>query len=72
LQIKTKNVSCHTADFKPVKQEVNDTLIFPPLVLEQAKKHYAAKGQKVTYSLVIPTALLPLAQLLTNFLILFF
>jgi hypothetical protein len=32
LQIKTKIVSCHTADFKPVKQEVNGTLILPPLV----------------------------------------
>jgi hypothetical protein len=32
LQIKTKIVSCHTADSKPVKQEVNGTVIFPPLV----------------------------------------
>ena len=32
LQIKTKIVSCHTADFKPVKQEVNGTVILPPLV----------------------------------------
>jgi hypothetical protein len=32
LQIKTKIVSCHTADSKPVKQEVNDTVILPPLV----------------------------------------
>ncbi len=32
LQIKTKNVSCHTADSKPVKQEVNCTVILPPLV----------------------------------------
>jgi hypothetical protein len=31
LQIKTKNVSSHTADSKPVKQEVNGTLILPPL-----------------------------------------
>ncbi len=31
LQIKTKIVS-HTADFKPVKQEVNSTVILPPLV----------------------------------------
>jgi hypothetical protein len=27
-----KNVSCHTADSKPVKQEVNCTVILPPLV----------------------------------------
>ncbi len=32
LQIKTKIVSCHTADSKPVKQEVIGTVIFPPLV----------------------------------------
>jgi hypothetical protein len=29
---KTKIVSCHTADSKPVKQEVNGTVILPPLV----------------------------------------
>jgi hypothetical protein len=32
LLIKTKNVSCHTADSKPVKQEVNGTVILPHLV----------------------------------------
>jgi hypothetical protein len=32
LQVKTKIVICHTADFKPVKQEVNSTVILPPLV----------------------------------------
>ncbi len=32
LQIKTKIVSCHTADSEPVKQEVNGTLILSPLV----------------------------------------
>ncbi len=32
LQIKTKIVSCHTADSKPVKKEVNGTVIIPPLV----------------------------------------
>jgi hypothetical protein len=31
LQIKTKIVSCHTADSIPVKQEVNGTVILPPL-----------------------------------------
>ncbi len=30
--MKTKIVSCHTADSKPVKQEVNSTVILPPLV----------------------------------------
>jgi hypothetical protein len=32
MQIKTKIVSCHTADSKPVKQEVDGTMILPPLV----------------------------------------
>jgi hypothetical protein len=32
LQIKTKIVSSHTADSKPVKQDVNSTVILPPLV----------------------------------------
>ncbi len=32
LQIKTKIVSSHTAGAKPVKQEVNGTVIHPPLV----------------------------------------
>ncbi len=29
---KAKIVSCHTAESKPVKQEVNGTVILPPLV----------------------------------------
>jgi hypothetical protein len=32
LKINTKIVSFHTANSKPVKQEVNGTVIFPPLV----------------------------------------
>ncbi len=32
LQIKTKIVSCYTAFSKRVKQEVNGTVILPPLV----------------------------------------
>jgi hypothetical protein len=32
LQLKTKIVICHTADSEPVKQEVNGTVILPPLV----------------------------------------
>jgi hypothetical protein len=32
LQIKTKIVSCLTANSNPVKQEVNGTVILPPLV----------------------------------------
>ncbi len=32
LQIKTKIFSCNTADSKLVKQEVNGTVILPPLV----------------------------------------
>jgi hypothetical protein len=32
LEIKTTIVSCHTADSKPVKMEVNCTVILSPLV----------------------------------------
>ncbi len=32
LQIKTKIVSCHTANSKPIQQEVNGTVILPLLV----------------------------------------
>jgi hypothetical protein len=32
LQIRTKIVSSHTTNFKPVKQKVNGTVILPPLV----------------------------------------
>ncbi len=32
LQIKTKIITCHTADSKPVKLEVNGTVILPTLV----------------------------------------
>ncbi len=40
LQIKIKIVSCHTADSKPAKQEVNGTVILPPLVFpDQTKPH---------------------------------
>jgi hypothetical protein len=43
LQIKTKIVSCHTADSKIVKQEVNSTVILPPLVFpERASIHKAS------------------------------
>jgi hypothetical protein len=31
LQMITKSVSCHTANSKPVKQEVNSTMILPHL-----------------------------------------
>jgi hypothetical protein len=30
LQTKTKIVTCHTANSKPVKQEVNGTVMHPP------------------------------------------
>ncbi len=39
LQIKTKIVSCYTADSKPVKQEVNGTVMLPPLVFPAQMSH---------------------------------
>jgi len=52
LQIKTKIVSCHTADSKPVKQEVNGTVILSPLVFPgsslQSGTHKGEKKSIVT------------------------
>jgi hypothetical protein len=39
MQIKTKKFSCHRADSKPVKQEVNSTVILPPLVFPDSIVH---------------------------------
>jgi hypothetical protein len=39
LQITTKIVSYHTADSKPVKLEVNSTVILPPLVFPDDSIH---------------------------------
>ncbi len=44
LQIKTKIVSCHTAASKPVEQEVNGTVILPPLVFPDLTLKYKIKG----------------------------
>ncbi len=50
LQIETKIVSCHTADSKPVKQEVNGTVILPPLEFP-AWTHAASSWQKLASDL---------------------
>ncbi len=43
---KTKIVSCHTADSKPVKQEVNGTVILPPLAFPVSS--YSFKSMVLT------------------------
>ncbi len=56
LQIKTKIVTCHTADSKPVKQEGNSTVILPPLVfpgLSYQPYHFPKKYQ---YLILITTS----------------
>ncbi len=37
LQIKTTIATCHSADSKPVKQEVNGTVVLPRLVFPGEK-----------------------------------
>ncbi len=37
MKIKTKIVSSHTAEYKPVKQEVNGTVILPPFSISWFK-----------------------------------
>ncbi len=57
LQIKTKIGSCHTADCIPFKQEVNSTVILPPLAfpglgfkcLSQPSRLEQEKRKKVCY-----------------------
>jgi hypothetical protein len=39
MQIKTTIFSCHTADTKPVKQEVISAMILPPLVFPAVAYH---------------------------------
>jgi hypothetical protein len=50
LQIKAKTVSCHTADFKPAKQEVKGTLILPPLAFpgEYLSRYCVVASAQVT------------------------
>jgi len=52
LQIKTKIVSSLTADSKPVKQEVNGTVILPPLVFpgEREKQKVRACSKRSSLS----------------------
>ncbi len=51
LQIKTKLVSCHTADSKPGKQEVNGRVILPTLVFLPGVINYT---RSVTLQIVAP------------------
>jgi len=54
LQIKTKIISSHTADSKPVKQEVNGTVILPPFVFPGATLavYYNISEQNIIISLI--------------------
>jgi hypothetical protein len=45
LQVKTKIVSSHTADSKPVKQGVNGTVILPHLVFPVSSYCLGSLGQ---------------------------
>ncbi len=39
MRLKTQIASCHTANSKPVKQEVKGTVILPPLVFSAQSFH---------------------------------
>jgi hypothetical protein len=57
FQIKTKIVSCHTADSKPVKQEVNGTVILPPLVFNDliiSTHDLSGEGKKMSFMTLTP------------------
>jgi hypothetical protein len=51
LQIKTKIVSCHTAESRPVKQEVNGTVILPPLVFPEKCNLSCNRGIKIYFAM---------------------
>jgi len=58
LQTKTKIVSCHTADSKPGKQEVNGTVILPPLVFPVLYIMFSLNSAFFTFTLTTKTAYL--------------
>ncbi len=53
FQIKRKIVSCHTADSKTVKQEVNGTVILPPLVFSVSTLHKTAETKLCILNMII-------------------
>jgi hypothetical protein len=56
LQIKTKIDSCHTADTEPVQQEVNGTVILPPLVFPDLSYRTILKPSGTPYrAITLPT-----------------
>ncbi len=64
MQIKTKFVSYLTADSKPVKQEVNSTVILPTLVfLGLALENLSTSGQIFVGKILELTQGLPIGQL---------
>jgi hypothetical protein len=54
IDVKTKIVSRHTAYSKPVKQEVNGTMILPPLVFPAFVLALTNLGECNTYR-IVPT-----------------
>jgi hypothetical protein len=50
LQIQTKIVSCHTADSKPVKQEVNGTVILSHLATVAFLAQQKLAFKKISFS----------------------
>ncbi len=54
MQFKTKIVSCYTANSKPVKQEVNGTVILPPLVFPDQLFYLIFKGGRGALALNSP------------------
>ncbi len=56
MLIKIKIVSCNTADSKPVKQEVNSTVILPPSLFSIPQMHghsYRAPRRMSTFMLIL-------------------
>jgi hypothetical protein len=65
LEIKTKIASCHTANFKPVKWEVNGKVILPPLIFADlcSSRDYKASSTSVVCKHVV--SLVTIAPIVT-------
>ncbi len=66
MKIKTKIAGCHTADSKPVKQEINGTVILPPLVFPGAGVGHNEKQAGQQSAKTKPTSKANVAALTTN------
>ena len=62
MEIKTKIVSCHTANSKPVKQEVNGTVILSPLVFPGVRNALGPRAYTINFLFLFANRLIQTSQ----------